>query len=102
MSYNMITGTLPLSDMAALHDITAALFDNNHFDAIDDPPSPFNGGFVNLKNLNFNYNRNMSGLFPSAIAYMPQLLLDYMSKYMIRTLPDRYRQTPWPFSVRIC
>eukprot|EP00978_Attheya_sp_CCMP212_P001229 scaffold2560_cov35-Attheya_sp.AAC.1 len=73
LSYNMITGTLPLSDLAALHDIKAALFDNNHFDAIDDPPSPYSGGFENLKNLNFNYNRNMSGLFPSAIAYMPQL-----------------------------
>lgn len=73
MSYNMIEGTLPLSDLSNLHQLKAAYFDNNHFDAIDNPPPPFFGGFENLKALNFNYNRNMTCRFPSAIAYMPRL-----------------------------
>ena len=73
VSYNQITGTLPLSDLAELHDLRSAEFDNNHFDAIDCPPPPFYGGFENLKVLNFNYNRNMTSLFPAALAYMPKL-----------------------------
>jgi hypothetical protein len=73
LSYNMINGTLPLSDLSGLHDLKTAYFDNNHLDAIDDPPPPLTGGFENLKSLNFNYNRNMTCKFPSAIAYMPRL-----------------------------
>ena len=73
LSYNMINGTLPLSDLSGLHDLKEASFDNNHLDAIDNPPPPFTGGFENLKSLNFNYNRNMTCNFPSAIAFMPKL-----------------------------
>jgi len=73
VSYNMIDGTLPLSDLSGLHDLKSAFFDNNHLDAIDNPSPPFTGGFEALKSLNFNYNRNMTCGFPSAIAYMPKL-----------------------------
>lgn len=108
VSYNQINGTLPLSDLAELHDLRTAQFDNNHLDAIDNPPPPFHGGFENLRALNFNYNRNMTSPFPSAIAYMPNLenvkIHDTVSKRVVlvnASLRVTYSMTHSNFHFRI-
>merc|ERR1719203_1567960 len=69
LSYNTINGSLPLDGISRIPALERAYFNDNHFDSV----GYTGGGFESLVQLDFHYNRNMTGEFPAALASIPQL-----------------------------
>jgi len=89
LSYNTINGVLPLDAMSSCPELNQILVNDNHFDAV----RYSGGGFESLEELNFKYNRNMSGTFPAALSELPELRnLQIHDSNLIGRVPDG----PWP------
>ena len=89
LSYNMISGTFPLDELADLPRLKRVNVDNNHLDNINQPKD---GGFNSLLYFNIDYNRNLTGPFPAAFGAMPKL--EYLSihdTHFIGKLPTQSR-----------
>ena len=92
LSYNLITGEFPLAELADLPRLKRVNVDNNHLDTISQPED---GGFDSLLYFNIDYNRNLTGPFPSAFGAMPKL--EYLSihdTHFIGKLPTHARAFP--------
>jgi len=90
LSYNTITGDLPLGAMSGNSRLVRILANDNQFDSI----SYSGGGFQSLLELNFMYNRNMSGTFPLALGEAPKLRNMYVHDTNLTHLVP---QGAWPY-----
>ena len=95
LSYNLITGEFPLAELADLPRLKRVNVDNNHLDTISQPED---GGFDSLLYFNIDYNRNLTGPFPSAfVAPCPS---SSTSQFTTLTSLASYPLTPAHFLAR--
>lgn len=80
VSYNNITGNLPLNELSEIPTLRYIAAHHNMLDEL----CYHGGGFPELLRLNFIYNRNMTGVFPQGFSQIPRLRQLYMHDTHLR------------------